>query len=667
MINLKSIPGLDHIKEEDGVLKIGALTRLEDIAKNDTIRTRYTALAQAAGRTASPHVREMGTIGGNICQLIRCWYFRKEDNRFDCMRKGGKSCYATVGDNRYHSIFGATRVCPPPCMDYCQAGNDIPSYLSQLREDDLPTAARTLLNTNPLAAITGRVCPHYCERNCNRNELDEAISIRSIERYVGDYMLDNAKELFQAPAKEVDKKVAIVGSGPAGLTAAYFLRRLGYDVTVFEAMEKAGGMLTYGIPPYRLPNDVVRKLVGAIESMGVKFKLNARVGSDANTLEGLRKEYQAVFCATGAWKPAGLGMAGEELLTQAIDFLAQVNNGMRKIPAERVLVIGGGSVAVDAAISARRLGAKEVSMACLESRSQMPALPEDIEQAIAEGVKILPSWGPCNVLKIDGKLGGMELGECTCVYDSENRFAPAIDETVKETVQADMVILAIGQRADLSYAESSVNIDRGLITVHSKTQATNMANVFAGGDATISGPLSVVAAIAGGRRAAEAINQSLGGKISLYEQQLVEHLVRSNDNLQTKVDRVATPMLPRSQFSLDKEDTLTLDAKDVEREADRCLNCGCDGVNPSDMAPALVALDAKIVTTQRTIKADEFWVANRGLKPTILEDDEIITEIQISAPNTACRSAFEKFALRKSIDFPIVNCAVAIESDGGDS
>ena len=199
----------------------------------------------------------------------------------------------------------------------------------------------------------------------------------------------------------------------------------------------------------------------------------------------------------------------EELLTQAIDFLTQVNNGMRKIPAEKVLVIGGGSVAVDAAITALRLGAKEVSMACLESRTQMPALPEDIEQAIAEGVRILPSWGPCHVLRIDGKLGGMELGECTCVYDSENRFAPTIDENVKETVHADMVILATGQRPDLSYAESSLNIGHGLITVDPKTQATSMANVFAGGDATVSGPLSVVAAVASGRRAAEAINQSL--------------------------------------------------------------------------------------------------------------------------------------------------------------
>jgi hypothetical protein len=169
VVNLKTIPGLDYIKEEDGWLKIGALTRLEDIANNSIALDRYTALAEAAHRTASPHVREMGTIGGNICQLIRCWYFRTEDNRFDCIRKGGQMCHAAVGDNRYHSIFGATRVAAPPCTSNCLAGNDIPSYLSSIREDNLLEAAQILLNSNPLAAITGRVCPRACEQDCNRN------------------------------------------------------------------------------------------------------------------------------------------------------------------------------------------------------------------------------------------------------------------------------------------------------------------------------------------------------------------------------------------------------------------------------------------------------------------------------------------------------------------
>jgi len=664
VVNLKSIPGLDYIKEEDDMLKIGALTRLEDIATSPVARSQYTALAEAAHRTASPHIREMGTIGGNICQLIRCWYFRKEDNRFDCIRKGGAMCHAVVGDNRYHSIFGAVRVGPPPCTSDCPAGNEISSYFSSIREGDLAEAARILLSTNPLAAITGRVCPHYCEQDCNRSELDEALSIRSIERFMGDYILEQADKLFGPPRQENGRKVAVVGAGPAGLTAAYYLRQLGYSVTVYEAQEEAGGVLTYGIPPYRLAKEVVRKQVRAIENTGVQFKYKVKVGQDI-TLAELQKEYAAVFCATGAWRPSTLGIPNEELLTQGLDFLGQVNRGLRKLEAERVLVIGGGSVAVDVATSAKRLGAREVTMACLESEAEMPALREELEQALQEGIKILPSWGPSKVLTANGKVTGMELIRCTAVRDSAGRFSPTYDPNIKETVAADQIILAIGQRPELAYAEAALKVNRGLLEIDPQTQATSVAGVYAGGDATLAGPLSVVEAIAGGRRAAEAINQYLGGQTSLKVERKIEHLTRCNGDCLGQLSRVQTPALELSQFSLDKEDILGLDRSGVETEANRCLNCGCDGVNPSDMAPALVALDARIVTSKRTIQAEEFWSADRGLKPTVLDDDEIITEIQVPKPKAGVKSAFIKFAIRKSIDFPIVNCAAAVESEGG--
>ena len=618
---------------------------------------------EAAGRTASPHVREMGTIGGNICQLIRCWYFRKEDNRFDCIRKGGKACHAAVGDNRYHSIFGATRVCPPPCTANCPAGNDIPSYLSSIRDGNLIEAARILLNSNPLAAITGRVCPHNCEKDCNRSELDEAISIRSVERFVGDYILDNADKLFKAPLKENGKKVAVVGSGPAGLAAAYYLRQLGYSVTIYEAMEEAGGVLTYGIPPYRLPKDIVKKQVRAIESTGVQFKYKVKVGKDI-TLEALQQQYDAVFCATGAWKQPSLGINDEALLTPGLEFLSQVNRGLRKIAAEKVLVIGGGSVAVDVATSALRLGAKQVTMACLESESEMPALREEVEQALKEGIKIMPSWGPSRVLKNNDRLSGLELVRCTSVYDSQHKFAPVYDKNVVEKVEADQVILAIGQKPDLSYAESRVKTNRGLIIVNPETQSTDAARVYAGGDATISGPLSVVAAVASGRRAAVSINRDLGGRTRLKAEKKVEHLTRCSTYLE-KLSRMKSPEMELSALSLDSEDISGLEASSAGIEAERCLNCGCDGVNPSDMAPALVALNAKIVTTRRTIAAEKFWAADQGMKPTVLDSDEIITEIQIPQPAPTASSAFIKFALRKSIDFPIVNCAAAIETEGG--
>jgi NADPH-dependent glutamate synthase beta subunit-like oxidoreductase/CO/xanthine dehydrogenase FAD-binding subunit len=659
VVNLKTIPGLDYIREEDGLLKIGALTRLEDIANSPLINGSYRAVSQAAGRTASPHIRAMGTISGNICQLIRCWYFRKEDNRFDCIRKGGAMCHAAVGDNRYHSIFGATRVAAPPCTSNCPAANDIPSYLSYIRQDKLLEAAKVLLDSNPLPAITGRVCPHTCEQDCNRTELDEALSIRSIERFVGDYILDHAPRLLPPPRKENPHKIAIVGSGPAGLSCACYLRKQGYNITILESREKAGGILNYGIPPYRLPKNIVRKQIKAIRDMGVKFKFKVEAGKDIS-LADLQRKYDAVFLATGAWKQPALGIKNEDLLVSGLDFLTRVNQGLRKISADRVLVIGGGSVAVDVATSALRLGANEVTMACLESRAEMPALPDEVEQALREGLKLLPSRAPSRVIKRKGKLAGMELVRCASVFDSQGKFAPVYDQTVKEQVSADLVILAIGQRPDLAYAKSSLKIDRGLLAVDPDSQATSLAGVFAGGDAAISGPLSVVAAIASGRRAAEAIHRYLGGRNLSRVKPEVEHLTRCNGDCLDKLARVKTPELSLSLLSLDGEDTAGLDSTSAETEANRCLNCGCVAVNPSDIAAALVALDAKIITSARTIKAEDFWSVDKQVKSTVLEDDEIVTEIQIPTPAAGVKTAFVKFALRKSIDFPIVNCAAAL-------
>jgi len=664
LINLKTIPGLDYIKEEDGVLKIGALTRLEDIAESPQVKSKYTALSEAARRTASPHVRAMGTIGGNLCQLIRCWYFRKEDNRFDCIRKGGKMCHATCGENRYHSIFGAARVGTPPCSAGCPSGADIPSYLEKVREGKLDEAAEILLSTNPLPSITGRVCPHYCEQECNRGEFDESLSIRSIERYIGDYILEHVDEIYRALAAEKGKKIAVVGAGPAGLSAAYYLRKLGYSVTVFEELEEAGGVLTYGIPPYRLPEEIVRKQVKALEKSGIEFKYNTRIGREIK-LKDLDREYDAVFCATGAWQQPALKLEHEELLVGGLKFLGKVNRGLKKVEAKKVLVIGGGSVAVDVATSALRLGAVQVTMACLESREEMPALGDEVEQAIKEGIKVMPSWGPSRILVENGKIAGMELVKCSRVYDSEHRFAPQYDQTVKEKVEADMVILAIGQRPDLSWAEGELEIKRGMIAVDPQTQAASKPKVYAGGDAAmVSGPASVTAAVAAGRRAAESINRMLGGSISTKSKQ-VEHLSRAEYNELIKQSRVKLAETPVEQLKIDSEDVPGLSLKAVESEATRCFNCGCDGVNPSDLAAALVALDARIVTSRRTIKAEDFWAGDRGLKPTVLEEDEIMTGVEVPGLKEGVKTSFIKFALRKSIDFPIVNCAAAVESEGG--
>ena len=243
LVNIKNIPGLNAIMETTRGLKIGALAKLADIAASPVVQRKYTALAQAAAAVASPAVRNMGTLGGNLCQQFQCWYWKRSFNTgasFNCLRKDGTQCFAMTGENQYHSIFGGLKAAAPPCQSACPGHVDIPSYVNQIREGRLNEAARILLEANPIPGITGRVCRHFCEPGCNRDEFDESVSIRDIERFMGDYILEHAAEFIKPPETETGKSVAIVGSGPAGLAAAYYLRQAGHRVTVFESLAGTG-------------------------------------------------------------------------------------------------------------------------------------------------------------------------------------------------------------------------------------------------------------------------------------------------------------------------------------------------------------------------------------------------------------------------------------------
>ena len=663
IVNIKSIQGLDYIRQESGTLKIGPLTRLEDIAKDKIVKEKWTALAQAASRAASPHIREIGTIGGNICQSIRCWYYWVPNNRFDCMRKDGKTCYATIGENRYHSIFGAIRVVSPPCSSNCPAGVDIPSYLAKVRDGDLLEAAKILLNFNPIPSITGRVCPHLCEQDCNRSEFDEAISIRSIERFMGDYILDHASEIIKPPKTDTGKSVAIIGSGPAGLSAAYYLRRLGYRVTVYDRMEEAGGLLIYGIPGYRLPKVVVRKMVKALRGTGIEFKLKVNIGKDTS-VEELMKKVDAVFLACGAWEERPAGVKGEELLRSGLDFLKNVNLGVKKVPGKEVAVIGGGNVAMDVARTLLRMGAKPVIL-YRRSEAEMPAVKEEIEKAKEDGIKLefltLPVEAMTKGNRIVLKCVRMRLGP----PDESGRPRPIPIEGTEFTIEFDAAFKAIGEAADTSYIPAQFLDKRGRLKIDPDKHFLGK-NVFAAGD-FVTGPATVVGAIAGGGKAAKSIDQYLRGtQAEEKEEEAIKPPLKFNVSYLKKMSRVETPELSVSERikSIDVEDVLGLGSSEMEAEANRCFNCGCLAVNPSDMAPALIALNAKIRTTKRDIEAEKFFTAEEE-KTTVLDDDEIVTEIQVPTLKAGTKSNFIKFALRKSIDFPIVNCASVIESKGG--
>jgi NADPH-dependent glutamate synthase beta subunit-like oxidoreductase len=677
VVNLKTIPGLDYIRADGEGVAIGSLTRLRSLERDPLVRGQYPLLAEAARSVASPQLRNMGTVGGNLCQEPRCWYYRYPDDFFDCMRKGGGNCNALTGQNHYHSVFGSVAVVARPCSANCPSNVDIPAYMAGLRAGDVAAAAGILLEQNPLPAITGRVCPHYCEQNCNRDLYDEAVSVRAAERFLGDYVLDHAGEVLPA-VRAGGAPVAVVGAGPAGLACAYYLRRAGHPVTVFEKMPEAGGMLRYAIPTYRLSAQTVRKQVQVLEALGVEFRYGVEIGKETS-LEELRRSHAAVFVAPGAWGQPGLGLKDEDLLTPGLPFLTQVKEGLRAQPGDKVVVVGGGNVAVDVALTAKRLGATDVTMVCLECEAEMPALSWEVEQARGAGVTVEPSWGPARILTENGKLTGLELVRCTCVFDEQRRFAPQFDRDVRTTIEADQVFLAIGQRADLAQLDAGGDLRRGSawLQVDDETQATSLPGVFAGGDAA-SGPATVIAAIAAGRRAARSIIAYLGevseaavgatavgapatgaagasgdGRLNRFNPAFLARVARTDGS------EGAAPVL-----GVEAEDAPTLSWDAVEHEVNRCFNCGCVAASPSDLAPALVALGATVKTTKRLLAAEDFFRAT-ALGSTVLEPGELLEEVWLPTPPADSRQAFVKFRTRKSIDFPIVDVALLVKMAAG--
>lgn len=517
-----------------------------------------------------------------------------------------KKCDALFAENRFHSVFGGMCVSAAPCVGGCPIHNDIPGYMTRIRAGEIHEAVAILLRTNPLPAVTGRICPHTCETDCNRFGFDEPVAIRDVERFLGDYALERAVALYRPPATESGKWVGVVGAGPAGLTAAYFLRQAGHDVTVLDQMPEAGGMLTYSIPAYRMPKDVMAAQVRALEGMGIRFELGAALGGAGASLHDLKVRYDALFLATGVWNGKSLRLEKGELLGSGLKFLIGVQVGGSAQPSvgKRVLVIGGDSVAVDVALTARRLGATEVSMACLESRETMPAMPEDVEQALEQGITILPSRGPQRVLEQDGRLIGMELLRCIAVFDKGGRFAPTFDAMVTTVVAADQILVAIGQAADVSYAQPWLNTERGLFAADKVTGATAMPGVFAGGDVT-GNSATMVQAMASGQRAAASI---------------AAHFTR----VQTEPARPSHVPLIINEAAL----------------------------------PASRRVHAPRLPAENLFTAAES-------KTTVLEPDELIEDIEIPARRPGSHQAYYKFRIRNAIDFPIVGLAFCAEMREG--
>ena len=714
LVDLKTVPGLDGVTLEEHEVVIGALTRLADLASSVLVGERLPMLAGAARAVASPQLREMGTVGGNLCQEPRCWYYRSPVDTFHCHRKGGELCAAALGDDRYHSVFGGVRVADPPCTQACPNDTSIPAYVGMLRDLDLESAARALLAQNPMPSITGRICPHFCEAGCSRADLDQSVSIHSLEREVGDYILQepsvflhpqsvgsrSADPLVAAPSGvgsegalsgSADPLVAappvvdswaapnggtitIVGSGPAGLTAAYYLRRAGHAVTVLEREARAGGALSFGIPSFRLSRAVVDRVTELYASLGVRFRLGVEVGRDV-TLEELRATSDAVIVASGACLASGIGIENESATVAGLDYLRQAAIDEQWRESGAVVVVGGGNVAIDSAMTALARGAERVTMVCLESREEMPAFDAEVADALQSGVRLQNGWGPRRVRLEGGAVAGVELVRCVAVFDAGGAFCPTMDEAATDFVAADRVILAVGQRVDREWFKDFVAPECGAgATGAPETGAIEpdqAGDVFVCGDAE-SGPATVVAAIASGRRAAASVHRLLTGVELAGADVEVDPAYRAGaettgdcaGSAEATCDCVgsaeaAGDRARSAEATGDCAGPGALCGGEIAEEAKRCLNCSCVAVSPSDLAPALVALDASVETSKRRLPVEELFAAAVGAS-TVLDDDEIVLAVRVPLPGAGDRNVFQKFRERKCVDFPVVNLAVHV-------
>jgi heterodisulfide reductase subunit A-like polyferredoxin len=471
------------------------------------------------------------------------------------------------------------RPCKAACMDACPVHTNVPGYIKLIAEGEFKEAYKLIRETNPLPACVGRVCYAPCQEVCNRGEIDESLCIRDLKRVPSDQW--NIEELEVPVVAETDKKVAIVGSGPAGLAAANDLALHGHSVTIFEALPEPGGMLRVGIPEYRLPKEILRQEIGYIQKLGVEIKTGVQVGKDI-TLEKLKKDYDAIFIGIGAHGGMKLGVEGEDIpgVMEGIEFLRAANLGEKVNVGNKVAVIGGGNTAIDCARTAKRLGAKEVTIVYRRSRDEMPASEEEVIAAEKEEIKVEFLTAPSRFSAENKKLAKMEcvrmkLGE----PDASGRPRPIPIKGSEFTMSVDTVIAALGQVPETDFVkQSEVSLSkRGAIEIDAKTGVTNVEGVFAGGD-VITGPAFVIDAIAAGKKAARSIHQYLNGQPLEPEEEWKEPEKFSQEEMEdrkkrfpsrNKVEMREEPVKERVQDF--REVALGYSLEEATEESSRCL------------------------------------------------------------------------------------------------
>jgi len=472
------------------------------------------------------------------------------------------------------------------CQHACPAGIDVPNYIASIAGGKYEQAVKIIRERNPFPAVCGRICIHPCEFKCRRGELDDPIAIRSLKRFAADWYLSNIGRANEPFPVTKDRKVAVVGAGPAGLTGAYFLAKMGYKVIVFEEQPVGGGMLGLAVPEFRLPRKVIQAEIDYIESCGVEIRYDSPIDT-RHTVNDLMKEgYDAVFIAAGAQAIRRMGIQGEDEGIEGIHYglqlLTDIRTGKTIKLKGKVVVLGGGNVAIDVARTALRIGAQDVQIFYRRTIEEMPAWHKDIEEAIEEGVVINPLWAPKRITHNEGKLTGMEFMRSKTIFDEDGRSYLSVDEESTRSIKADALIISIGQAPDTSFLSKDTQLERALwgsLAVDDNSLSTNIPGIFAGGDFT-TGPSTVIRAIASGRRAALAIDKYLQGEKGRLE--IFDEKSSMREALGLALEEETQEEKPRAGLEMEKPEVRMKDFREVEKgleesqalyEAKRCLRC----------------------------------------------------------------------------------------------
>ena len=483
-----------------------------------------------------------------------------------------------------------------PCKTACPAHIAIQGYLQLAKEGKYEEALKLIKKDNPLPAVCGRICNRRCEDACTRATIDKAIAIDDVKRFIAERDLKAETRYIPTPIVpslkgHFDQKVAIIGSGPAGLSCAYFLALTGYKPTIFEKNEQPGGMLRYGIPSFKLEKDLLAAEIDVIKQLGVEIKCNVEVGKDV-TIQQLRDEgYKGFYAAIGCQKGKKPGVNGQDAkgAITALEFLKEVKDKESYPLDGDVVVVGGGNVAIDAARSATRCCNYKVSMYCLESREVMPASEQEVEEALAEKVELNCGWGPKEVLEEDGKVTGIILKRCTRVYDENGKFSPIYDEDDTVKVNCKHVIFAIGQAIDWGHMLDGIDMNlrsNGGAIANKLTYQTNVSDIFVGGD-VYTGPKFAIDAIAAGREAAISLHRYVQENCTLtIGRNRRDFIALDKDNIKvenydTTNRQKASEVKIDDQASTFRDLSNTLTEEQIKKETSRCLSCGASVVDPN--------------------------------------------------------------------------------------